>query len=128
MPTFFDPPTVHAPAPSYHHGALHSLSGRRLVISGQVAVRPDGTIVEGLEAQIAQCFDNLIGVIEGGGMTVGNLVKIVTLVTVPDAIATFRAVRARKLGDHVCAATYIQVAGLARPELMVEIEGEAVQD
>jgi 2-iminobutanoate/2-iminopropanoate deaminase len=128
MPTFFNPPTIHAPAPSYRHGALHALAGRRLVISGQVAVRADGSIVEGLEAQFEQCFDNLLAVVEGGGMSVGNLVKIVTLVTVPDAIATFRAVRARKLGDHVCAATYIQVAGLARPELMVEIEGEAVQD
>jgi 2-iminobutanoate/2-iminopropanoate deaminase len=128
MPTFFDPPTVHAPAPSYRHGAVHSLSGRRLIIAGQVAVRPDGSVVEGLEAQFEQCFDNLIAVIRAGGMEVDNLVKMVTLVTVPDAIATFRAVRERKLGSHVCAATYIQVAGLARRELLVEIEGEAVQD
>lgn len=128
MPTFFDPPTVHAPAPSYRHAAAHALTGRRLVISGQVAVRPDGAIAQGLEAQFEQCFDNLIAVIRAGGMDIPNLVKMVTLVTVSDAIATFRAVRARKLGDHACAATYIQVAGLARPELMVEIEGEAVQD
>jgi 2-iminobutanoate/2-iminopropanoate deaminase len=128
MPTFFNPPTIHAPAPSYRHGALHALSGRRLVLSGQVGVRPDGSTAEGLEAQFAQSLDNLIAVIEAGGMTIGNLTKIVTLVTVPDALATFREVRARKLGDHVCAATYIQVAGLARPEFLVEIEGEAVQD
>lgn len=128
MPTFFNPPTVHAPAPSYRHGALHSLSGRRLVISGQIGVRPDGSVAEGLQAQFEQSFDNLIAVIEAGGMTIANLTKMVTLVTVPDALAIFREVRARKLGDHVCAATYIQVAGLARPEFLVEIEGEAIQD
>lgn len=128
MPTFFDPPTVHAPAPSYRHGAVHALSARRLIVSGQIAIRPDGSVAEGLEAQFEQCFDNLIAVIRAGGMTIDNLVKMVTLVTVPDAIATFRVVRERKLGGHVCAATFIQVAGLARPDLLVEIEGEAVQD
>ncbi|QCI65761.1 RidA family protein [Phreatobacter stygius] len=128
MPSFFDPPTVHAPAPSYRHGAIHQLTGRRLIISGQVASRPDGTVAEGLEAQFEQAFDNLIAVVKAGGMEIGNLVKVVTLVTVPDAVATFRTVRARKLGSHVCAATYIQVAGLARPDFLVEIEGEAVQD
>ncbi len=128
MPTFFDPPTIHAPAPSYRHGAIHKLTGRRLIISGQVAARPDGTVAEGLEAQFEQAFDNLIAVVKAGGMEIKDLVKIVTLVAVPDAIAAFRDVRARKLGDHVCAATYIQVAGLARAEFLVEIEGEAVQD
>jgi 2-iminobutanoate/2-iminopropanoate deaminase len=128
MPTFINPPSIHAPSPSYNHGALHPLSGRRLVISGQVGISPDGKIAEGLEAQIAQCFDNLIAVLREGGMDVANLVKIVTYVTVPDAIGTFRTVREAKLGSHRCAATFLQIAGLVRPELLVEIEGEAVAD
>lgn len=126
MVIFFDPPTVHPPSPSYRHGALCPTAGRRLIISGQVGIRPDGSIVDGLEGQFAQAFDNLLSVLRSGDMEVGHLVKIVTLVTVPDAIATFRTVRQSRLGDHVCAATYMQVAGLARPELLVEIEGEAV--
>jgi alkylation response protein AidB-like acyl-CoA dehydrogenase len=39
--TFSNPPGVHAPAPSYHHAALVKLPSRRLVISGQIGVRPD---------------------------------------------------------------------------------------
>lgn len=127
MTRFIDPPAIHKPAPSYRHAALHTLGGERLVVSGQVGIRPDGSIAEGLEAQIDQAFVNLIACLEAGGMQVTDLVKIVTYVTVPDAIATFRAVRARRLGDHVCAATFLQIAGLVRPELMVEIEGEAVR-
>lgn len=123
---FFNPETVHAPAPSYRHGAVHALSGRRLLVSGQVALKPDGTLVEGLEAQFDQCFANLVAVVRAGGMDVANIVKIVTFTTAPDAIAHFRAARARHFGDHVCAGTYLQVAGLARPEFLVEIEGEAV--
>lgn len=127
MTRFIDPDTVHKHAPSYHHAALHPLGGQRLVISGQVGVRPDGTVAEGLEAQIDQAFANLIACIEAGGMQVTDLVKIVTYVTVPDAIVTFRTVRARRLGDHVCAATFLQISGLVRPEMLVEIEGEAVR-
>ncbi|QCK86028.1 RidA family protein [Phreatobacter aquaticus] len=128
MPTFFNPPTVHAPSPSYSHAAAHALSGRRLVISGQIGMAPDGTVPEGLEAQIAQAFDNLIAVLRAGDMDIANLVKIVTYVTVPDAIVPFRTVRQAKLGDHRCAATFLQIAALVRPELLVEIEGEAVAD
>ncbi|MFX6246449.1 Rid family hydrolase, partial [Acinetobacter baumannii] len=78
----------------YRHGAIHKLTGRRLIISGQVAARPDGTVAEGLEAQFEQAFDNLIAVVKAGGMEIKDLVKIVTLVAVPDAIAAFRDVRA----------------------------------
>jgi hypothetical protein len=34
--------------------------------------------------------------------------------------------RDRKLGGHLCAATYLEVAGLASPQFLVEIEAEAV--
>jgi enamine deaminase RidA (YjgF/YER057c/UK114 family) len=128
MPTFFNPPTVHPAAPSYSHGALHGLHGRRLVISGQIGMAPDGTIPASLEAQIAQAFDNLVAVLRAGDMDIANLVKIVTYVTVPDAIGAFRTVRQAKLGDHRCAATFLQISALVRPELLVEIEGEAVSD
>ena len=45
MPDFFNPPTIHAPASSYSHGATHALTGRRLVISGQIGVHPDAGIL-----------------------------------------------------------------------------------
>jgi enamine deaminase RidA (YjgF/YER057c/UK114 family) len=126
MTQFFNPPSVHPPAPSYRHGAIHPLSGRRLIISGQVGARVDGSVAEGLEAQFDQAFDNLLNVIAAADMQPTDLVKMVVLVTVPDAVAVFRTARARKLGEHVCASTYIQVAGLARPDFLVEIEGEAI--
>ncbi len=39
-----------------------------------------------------------------------------------------RAVRDRMLGDHAPASTYLEIAGLARPEFLFEIEGEAVRE
>jgi enamine deaminase RidA (YjgF/YER057c/UK114 family) len=43
-------------------------------------------------------------------------------------VAVFRAVRDRKLLGHAPAATCLEVAGLARPEWLVEIEAEAVKE
>ncbi len=128
MPRFHNPASVAAPSSQYSHGVEHRLRGRRLVISGQVGLRKDGTIAEGLEAQLGQCWDNLIEVLRAAGMDITDLVKVTIFVTVPNAIAISRRVREQKLKGHAPAATFLQVAGLARPEFLAEIEGEAVKE
>ena len=128
MPRFFNPPTIAAPASRYSQGVEHALSGRRLVISGQVGMRPDGAVADGLEAQMEVAWDNLIAVLRDAGMEIGDLVKVTVFVTVPGSVMTFRAVRDRKLAGHAPASTYLEIAGLARPEFLAEIEGEAVKE
>jgi 2-iminobutanoate/2-iminopropanoate deaminase len=128
MPRFLNPPAIAAPSSRYSHGVEHGVSGRRLVISGQVALRPDGTLAEGIEAQLGQCWDNLIAVLHEAGMEVTDLVKATIFVTVPDAIAASRRIREEKLKGHAPAATFLQVAGLARPDFLAEIEGEAIRE
>jgi enamine deaminase RidA (YjgF/YER057c/UK114 family) len=98
------------------------------VISGQVGLRQDGTLADGLEAQLEQCWDNVIAVLRSAGMDVTNLVKVTIFVTVADAIAISRRVRERKLVGHAPASTFLQVAGLARPDFLAEIEAEAVKE
>ncbi len=128
MPRFLNPATIAAPSSQYSHGAEHELGGRRLVIAGQVALRQDGTLAEGLEAQLGQCWDNLIAVLQAAGMEVTDLVKVTIFVTAPNAIAVSRRIREQKLKGHAPAATFLQVAGLARPDFLAEIEGEAIRE
>jgi 2-iminobutanoate/2-iminopropanoate deaminase len=128
MPRFLNPAAIAAPSSQYSHGVEHCLQGRRLVIAGQVALRKDGTVADGLEAQLTQCWDNLIAVLRAAGMDITDLVKVTIFVTVPDAIAVSRRVREQKLKGHAPAATFLQVAGLARPDFLAEIEGEAVKE
>jgi len=128
MPLFLNPVSVAAPNSQYSHGVEHSARGRRLLISGQVGLRQDGTLAEGVEAQLGQCWDNLIEVLRAAGMEVTDLVKVTIFVTVPNAIALSRRVREQKLDGHAPAATFVQVAGLARPDFLAEIEGEAVRE
>ncbi len=128
MPRFLNPPTVIAPASRYSQAAEHGTGGRRLVISGQIGMRPDGSLAEGLEAQMEVAWDNLIAILHDAGMTVNDLVKVTVYVTVPGSVGPFRIVRDRKLAGHAPACTYLEVAGLARPDFLAEIEGEAVRE
>lgn len=126
MPRFFNPKTTARPSSKFSHGVVHSARARRLVISGQVGVLADGTILPDLEGQMQAAWDNLIATLEEAGMSVTDLIKITAFVTVKGSVNTFRKVRDQRLMGHCPASTYLEVIGLARPDFMFEIEGEAV--
>jgi 2-iminobutanoate/2-iminopropanoate deaminase len=121
---------VHPPLGRYSHATVHPLGpgSKRLVMSGQVGVKPDGKIAGDLAAQIEQAWDNLLAVLASEGMGPEHLVKITFFTTdgSPEALKLSREIRVRKLGDLAPSSTFLVVAGLAGPELKVEIEGEAV--
>ena len=125
-----NPPTVHPPLGKYHHATVHPLGNglKRLVMAGQVGIKPDGQLAGDLGAQIEQAYDNLLAVLASEGMSAANLVKITYFTTdrSPEGLKLSREIRARKLGDVNPSSTYLVIAGLAGPDLKVEIEGEAV--
>lgn len=121
-----NPPTFPKPASNYSQGVVHKAGAERLVISGQVGVRPDGSTVAGLEGQMAQTWENFLAVLQSAGFATTDVTKVVVYVTRP-ALMEFRRGREKALGAHAPAATYVQVAALASPEYLVEIEGEAVK-
>lgn len=128
MPRFFNPRHTARPSSKFSHGVVHSARARRLVISGQVGVLADGTILPDLEGQMQAAWDNLVSVLEEAGMGVTDLIKITAFVTVPGSVNTFRKIRDQRLMGHCPASTYLEVTGLARPDFMFEIEGEAVTE
>jgi enamine deaminase RidA (YjgF/YER057c/UK114 family) len=122
-----NPKLVAPPAAKYAHAIRVSPGGERLVISGQIGVAPDGTVRQGLEMQAEQCWANILAILESQGYAPSDLVKVTTFVTVPGQAGTLRPIRDRAMSGHLCAHTYLEVAGLAGPELLVEIEAEAVK-
>ena len=54
MAEFLNPPTLAKPGSRFSQGVVVQGAGRRLFISGQVAMKADGSLVEGLEAQTEQ--------------------------------------------------------------------------
>jgi 2-iminobutanoate/2-iminopropanoate deaminase len=128
MPRYFNPSNVPKPTSRYSQGIAHSTIYKRLVISGQIGVTAEGHLVKGLEAQMEQAFDNLLHILEAAQLDKSHLVKITVYVTVPGSVALYRRVRENKLGSMAPCATYLEIAGLATPEYLVEIEGEAVRE
>lgn len=126
VPRFFNPRTTARPSSKFSHGVVHSTRGRRLVISGQVGVLCDGTVMPDLESQMEAAWDNLVAVLEEGGMNVSDLIKITAFSTEKGSVDVFRRVRDKRLMGHKPASTYLEVIGLARAEFLFEIEGEAV--
>lgn len=121
-----NPPTVHTPG-AYSHAILVTEPKRRLVVSGQVGTAPDGTILEGGEAQIDQALANLGAILAAHGMGPGNIVKMTVFLTDPALIGPWRAKRGAWQGEARPASTLLIVAGLADPRFVVEVEAEAVE-
>ena len=123
--TASNPPTVRAPT-GYTHSMLIKGEQRRLIVSGQVGMAPDGSVPSTGEGQIAQAFANLRAVLEANGMGVPNLVKTTVFLTDRSLLASFRAARDAVYSGHAPCSTLLFVAGLADPRFVVEIEAEAV--
>lgn len=126
MPTqFSNPATVHSTGGRYSHAALVQ-GERRLVISGQVGTRPDGSIVEDGPGQIAQALANLGAILAAHDMGPANIVKMGVFLTERELIPIWRVKREALLGTLAPASTLLLVAGLADPRFVFEIEAEAV--
>ena len=125
MIELFNPPDVSPPFSRYSQGALAGAGLRWLHISGQVGVRPGGGSLSGIEAQMHQAWDNLLAVLEAGHMTPDHLVKVNVFLTRAQDVGIYREIRDQRLAGRAPASTLVIVSGLARPELLVEIEAVA---
>ena len=123
-----NPDNVVKPASNYAQGIVHSAAAERMVISGQLGLRPDGRLEDGLEAQMERAWSNVFGVMAAGGFDKAHLVRATIYVTVPGQVALYREIRDKVFEGQLCAATYLEISALAAPEFLVEIEAEAVKE
>ena len=119
---------TYRPPSNYAQGVVHAANAERLVVAGQLGLRPDGTPEEGLQDQMERAWSNVLGVMEAGGFDTKHLVRAIIYCTVPGQVQLYRRIRDMMLNGHLCACTYIEIAGLTSPEHLVEIEAEAVKD
>jgi len=122
-----NPPTLSKPT-GYTHIVEVSGPAKTIYISGQIAYDKDGNVVGGgdMKAQAEQVFKNLESALTAAGAKFSDVVKMNTYITDMDKAPAVREVRARYFGDATPASTFVKVAGLVRPELLLEIEVVAV--
>ena len=121
------PDGIARPAALYVHGMEVPPNARWLFISGQVGVHPDGRFGADALEQAEIIWHNIAAILRCADMALTDIVKLTTYATSPQHLPPLRAVRERVLDGHLPASTLLIVAGLARPELLVEVEAYAAR-
>ena len=102
-------------------------AGNLLFVSGCVPVNMDGRLVGGdVVAQAKQVFANVGAILEAGGATFTDVVKITVYLTDIDDRALINPVREAVFGDARPASTLVEVSALAIPDAKLEVEAVAL--
>ena len=127
MVAFLNPPTVHAPGGAYSHAAVVPASAEIVFLSGQVGVRPDGSLPDSIAAQAEQVFANIGALLDAHGLDASALVKLTMSVVAGQDLQAVRAARTKFLGAHRPASTAVFVSQLVDPRWHVEVEALAAK-
>ena len=127
MIAFVNPPTVHTPGGAYSHTAVVPGGTELVFLSGQIGVRPDGTLPESVAEQADQVFANITALLAAHGLDAGALVKLTMFIVAGFDIQAVRDARSKYLGAHRPASTAVFVSQLADPAWHVEVEAVAAR-
>ena len=108
----------------YAHGVEVPPAARLLFISGQIGATQAGVTLQGFRAQFEQAIANLSAVLADAEMSHADLVKLTFFVTRAADLRELGEIRHRLLAAGTAVTTLVVVA-LARPDLLVEVEGFA---
>lgn len=120
-PGVWDPPT-------YSQGVKVTGAQSVLFLSGQVAYDKDGGVLHrgDFKAQAREALRALKALVEAQGGTLDSVVKLNTYLTDIRYRADLVPVREEFFGKKGPASTLVQVAALAHPDWLIEIEAIAV--
>ena len=98
--------------------------GDLLYVSGQVAQDGEGNTVGigDAGAQTRQIMSRIQTIVEAAGATMQDVVKITTFLVNIDDYPAFSQVRSETFPTDPPASSTVVVAGLVRPEFLVEVE------
>lgn len=114
------------PAATGYSHVVSIPAGRLVWTAGQVPVDADGAVPDGWEGQARQALTNVGQALGAAGARWRDVVKLTYFVVDMSGLETIRAVR----DEFVDAArpptsSLVQVAGLVRPEWLIEVEAVA---
>lgn len=125
MRRHLSPGRLKAPFGRYHHAVALERPQRLLVVSGQLAVRPDGSVPESVEEQTALILANIELCLAEAGLGRGDVLRLTTFITEPDYRAAYMKVRDAWVMEPPPASTLVVVKALALPACKIEIEALA---
>lgn len=125
--TILHPKNFPPPVSSYFSWGVKVKDATLLFISGVVALGPDGKILgDGdIEIQTRRTMENLKIILEEGGATLQDIIKLTVYLTSVDHIEGQRKVRSEYFQQNQPASTLVVVKSLFKPEALIEIEAVA---
>ena len=101
-----------------------------IYVAGKTSIQPDGSIggVGDLRRQIALVCEAVRGSVEHVGATLDDVVRTVTYVLDIDAYYAVCDERYKYFKSNLPTNTLLGVSRLAHPDMLVEIEAEAIVD
>jgi len=118
----YNPKTISAPIGQYSHAAEFPTAARSVHIAGQFGLEKDGTTPPNFSAQAEIVWSNISEILHDADMECSDIVKVNTYLVDVSDLAESSKVRIKYLGEHAPAATTVIVAGLLRPEWLIEVE------
>jgi 2-iminobutanoate/2-iminopropanoate deaminase len=117
-------PTAQAP----YSQAVITEGGRIVWLAGQVgAADSSGNSLAGdFDGQVREVFARLSQTLEEAGGSLADMVTMTVFITDARYGDRFTELRKETFGDNFPASALITVAGLARPEMLVEVQGIAM--
>ena len=108
--------------------AVVTEGGRVVWLAGQVAVEDSAgrSLAADFDGQVREVFARLGHTLEEAGGRLADIVTMTVFITDARLGDRFTQLRREIFGDNYPASALITVAGLARPEMLVEVQGIAV--
>ena len=108
--------------------AVVTTGGRTIWLAGQVAIADAAgrSLAADFDGQAREVFRLLGATLEEAGASLADMVTMTVFITDARLGDRFTALRREIFGDNFPASALITCAGLARPELLVEVQGIAV--
>ena len=105
-------------------------AGNTVYLAGQAGTDNTGKLVgeNDMKLQGRQAFTRLDDILKQAGGSLSNLVKITIFITDMQRASEIQQVESEVFPNNPPAASLVQVGALARPGMLVEIEGIAVLD
>ena len=117
---------VDGQAKPFSHYCHATRAGNLIWVSGPVGIAADGSIPASVVEQFEIAIANMDACLKAVGAGAEHVVKVVVYLTDVDDRAKINPIRQRYFGAHRPASTLVEVSALVLPELMVEIEAQAV--
>ena len=113
--------------PNYSQGLEAAPGSRLLAIAGQVGRDAKGRIPDGIDAQATLAWANVKAVLKEAGMDVSDLVHYFSFLVRREDNAGYDKARIKALDGARPASTKVFISGLARPELLCEVQAFAAK-